>query len=184
MNSQNRSESADKPKQGHPYSDLVQMATTLIYKDVSHVSLKQEAIIKLLKLATAELIAPNAENGLNDATSLKSELKIDLKIGDASVNQNTGRTATLLDLYAEHAAEYGFNKSFIAENEEPITDSVQEVLDGLVDSENKDHIYLIKSNPLSGAIEGFLRALLKASGIVADNIKDLIESAKKITPQT
>lgn len=174
MNPQNRSESADKPKQVYSYSDLVQMAMTLIYKDVSHVSFKQEAIIKLLKLATAELNASSDGNGF----------KIDIKTGAAPANQNSGRTATLLDLYAEHAAEYGFNKSFIAENEEPVTDSVQEVLDGLVDSENKDHIYLIKSNPLSGAIEGFLRALLKASGIVAGNIKDLIESAKKITPQT
>ena len=61
----------------------------------------------------------------------------DIKNGDVDANLRAGkRTATLLDLYAEHAAEYNFNKTFTAENDEPVTESAQEVLEDLVDEKN------------------------------------------------
>ena len=180
----------------YPYSNLVLLAMILIYKDVSHVSLKQAAIIKFLKLAAAELktlIDEKNNNGKHtmesssfvyqcflDASKNNPDLKIDIKNGDISGNPGKcKRTATLLDLFAEHAAEYGFNKSFAAEKDEQVTESVQEILENLVDKENEDHIYLLKSKPLSSAIEGFLKMLLKAGGIVVDNVKDLIDNAKK-----
>ena len=188
----------DYVKQGlvYPYSNLVLLAMILIYKDVSHVSLKQAAIIKLLKLAAAELktlIDEKYHDGKHtmvcssyvyqcylDASKNNPDLKIDIKNGDVDANLRAGkRTATLLDLYAEHAAEYNFNKTFTAENDEPVMESAQEVLEDLVDEKNEDHVYLLKSNFLSNAIEDFLKSLLKASGIVVDSIKDLIENAKK-----
>ena len=160
-----------------PYSDLILLAMTLVFKDVSQVSLKQAEVINLLHAAATVL-------------KNKPELKTNAFEGDPESCLKVGKTATLLDLYAEHAAEYNYNQSFIdSAPGNPSHESIQEILDNLIDSENENHIHLLKSNALSSAIESFLRNLLKASGIVIKDIKDLIENAKKqqatfITPDS
>lgn len=154
------------------YSDLVLLAMTLVFKDVSQVSLKQAEVINLLHAAATEL-------GNNP------DLKINAFKGDEQpveppLQRATKSTTTLLDLFAEHAAEYNYRQSFISfEQNKSTNESIQEILDNLIDSENENHIHLYKSNALSNAIESFLRNLLKASGIVIKDIKDLIENAKK-----
>ena len=160
-----------------PYSDLILLAMTLVFKDVSQVSLKQAEVINLLHAAATVL-------------KNKPELKTNAFEGDPESCLKVGKTATLLDLYAEHAAEYNYNQSFIdSAPGNPSHDSIQEILDNLIDNKNEKHIHLLKSNALSSAIESFLRNLLKASGIVIKDIKDLIENAKKqqatfITPDS
>lgn len=149
-------------------ADLVSLAMILVYKDVSHVSLKQAEVINLLRAAAAEL---------KDIP----DFKFAFAHSNAQPNTKPAKsTATLLDLFAEHAAEYNYSQSFIAtESDEPVRESVQEILDNLIDNENKNHIHLFKNNALSNAIERFLRNLLKSCGIVFKDIKDLIEKAKK-----
>lgn len=182
--------------QGHPYPylDLVLIAMIVVYKDVSHVSLKQTGVINLLKFASAELkkfkdeklqgskhsiISPSfVYQCYHDASRNNPDLKINVK-SDLS-NENGGkRTATLLDLYAEHAAEYNCTRSFSMETEEPVKATLQEILDDLVDWENRNHIHLLKNDALSDAIEGFLRNLMKICGVKISNIRKLIENAKK-----
>lgn len=149
-----------------PSLDLVSLAMILVFKDVSHVSLKQAEVISLLLTAATEL-----KNNPN--------LKIDIPSSDAASNITAGKTTTLLDLYAEHAAEYNCTKSFATESEDPVHESVQKIIDNLIDTENEKHIHLLKSNALSNAIERFLRNLLKACGIAIKDVKDLIENAKR-----
>ena len=148
-----------------PYSGLVFLAMVLIYKDVSGINLRQATVIKLLKAAASEL----------KATKLKSKLK------DSNLPQNSSnRSATLLDLYAEHAAEYNFKTSrFATENEVPVTEPVPKLLESLVDKGNANHVGLVKGNALSHAIEEFLKAMMIACGIIVKDIKDLIENAKR-----
>jgi len=148
-----------------PYSGLVFLAMVLIYKDVSGINLRQATVIKLLKAAASEL----------KATKLKSKLKV------AVLPQNSSnRSATLLDLYAEHAAEYNFKTSrFATESDEPVMEPVPELLKSLVDKGNANHVGLVKGNALSHAIEEFLKAMMKACGIFVKDIKDLIENAKR-----
>ena len=148
-----------------PYSGLVFLAMVLIYKDVSGINLRQATVIKLLKAAASEL----------KATKLKSKLKV------AVLPQNSSnRSATLLDLYAEHAAEYNFKTSrFATENEDPVTEPVPTLLESLIDKGNANHVGLVKGNALSHAIEEFLKAMMKACGIFVKDIKDLIENAKR-----
>ena len=181
----------------YPYSDLVLLAMILIYKDVSDVSLKQAAIIKLLKAVTAELkkfIDEKFHDGKHtmvcssyvyqcylDASKNNPDLKINIKNGDADFDPNykAKRSATLLDLYAEHAAEYLYNtESFASEKDEPVTETLDEILDNLVNKEEK-HVSLVKGNALSHAIEEFLKALMNACGITIKNVKELIENAQK-----
>ena len=148
------------------YLDLILLAMTLVFKDVSQVSLKQAEVINLLHTAATEL-------------KKNPDLKINAFKGNPDSNLKIGKTATLLDLYAEHAAEYNYNQSFIElASGNAVHESIQEILDNLIDCENKDIIHLFKSNALSCAIENFLRNLLAASGIVIKDIKDLIKNAK------
>ena len=82
------------------YLDLILLAMTLVFKDVSQVSLKQAEVINLLHTAATEL-------------KKNPDLKINAFKGNPDSNLKIGKTATLLDLYAEHAAEYNYNQSFI-----------------------------------------------------------------------
>ena len=188
----------DYTKQGlpYPYSDLVLLAMIIIYKDVSHVSLKQAAVINLLKLAAAEikkLLDEKLHDGKHtmvcssfvyqcylDASQNNPDLKINIKNGDVDPVLKVGkRTVTLLDLYAEHIAEYSGTRSFAMEPPTPVTEPLQNVLEGLVDTENENHVYLIKNESLSTAIEDFLKSLLKFCGYAAGSVKDLIENARE-----
>lgn len=158
----------DKPQAARllcPYSGLVFLAMVLIYKDVSGINLRQASVIKLLRAAASEL----------KATRLNGKPK------DSNLPQNSSnRSATLLDLYAEHAAEYNFKTSrFATENEDPVTEPVPTLLESLVDKGNANHVSLVKGNALSHAIEEFLKAMMKACGIFVKDIKDLIENAKR-----
>lgn len=148
-----------------PYSGLVFLAMVLIYKDVSGINLRQATVIKLLRAAASELKAT----------------RINGKSKDSNLPQNSSnRSATLLDLYAEHAAEYNFKTSrFATENEDPVTEPVPTLLESLVDKGNANHVSLVKGNALSHAIEEFLKAMMKACGIFVKDIKDLIENAKR-----
>jgi len=149
-------------------NDIILLATTIVYKDVSRTSLKQPGVIKLLYLAAAELKK-------NPVLNIKFKKETSKK----NLRTRNGVT-TLLDLYAGHAAEYNYTHSFANQTDVTVLESTPEILNELIDNENNDHIYLIQTNALSGAIENFLRNFLNASGIICNNIKSLIESAKKI----
>ena len=180
----------------YPYSDLVLLAMIIVFKDVSHCSLNSAYVIKLLQVAAAEIktiIDNKYHDGKHtmvcssyvyqcflDASATNKDLKINIENGDVQPAKKQKRSATLFDLYVEHAAEYSVNaKRFTEAKLEPVTDSIDEILNNLIDKENQHHISLIKSNILSKAIEEFLKVLLKAAGCVAESITDLIENAKK-----
>lgn len=178
----------------YPYLDLVLIAMIVVYKDVTHVSLKQTGVINLLKFASAELKKFKDEKlqggkhsmisssfvyqCYHDASRNNPDLKIDIK-GDLSNEKGGKRTATLLDLYAQHAAEYNCTRSFSLENEEPVKATLQEILDDLVDWDNRNHIHLLKNDALSNAIEGFLKNLMNTCGVEIKDIRKLIENAKR-----
>lgn len=182
----------------YPYSNLVLLAMILIYKDVSKFNLQQVIVIKLLRLITAELkklIDDKFHDGkytmvcssfvyqcyLDASEAEKNpDLKLIVKNSDTQPGANAKRSATLFDLYVEHATEYNFKTSRFAEAEsEPVKESVEELLQKLMDHENKNHVSLIKSNALSHAIEEFLKTLLKVAGLAAGSIEELIANAKK-----
>lgn len=187
----------DYARQGlpYPYSDLVLLAMIIIFKDVSNVALTYPNVIKLLQVVAAELktlIDEKFHDGKHtmvcssfvyqcflDASKDNPDLKLNIENGDAQVPLKAKRSATLFDLYAEHAAEYNYHtQSFAEAKAAPVTESIEEILKNLVDKENKNHVNLIKSNALSNAIEEFLEVLLKAAGIVVNSIEELIENAK------
>ena len=170
-----------------PYSDYVFFAMMIVYKDVSKVSFRQAAVIKFLKAVTDKLKKIIEEKSNDSKHTIISSAFVN-QCNSANVrpdNENARelknrRSATLLDLYAEHAAEYNFKPPFCdKEKEEPTTESIPELLNNLVDKDNKKHVNLVKGNALSHAIEDFLKTLMKACGIVTRDIKDLIENAKK-----
>ena len=179
----------------YPYSDLVLMAMILIYKNVSDEGLKQDVVIKLLRVATAELkklIDDKYRDGKHtlvcssyvyqcflDASKNNPDLKLQIENGDLQPESTKKRVATLFDLYVEHATEYNFKTSHFADAaQEPVTESIDELLNNLVDDQNKNHVSLVKGNALSHAIEEFLKTLLKAIGTSVNSIEDLIKNAR------
>lgn len=186
----------DYIKQGlpYPYNDLVLLAMILIYKNVSQNNLKQTNVIHFLRFIAAKLktaIDKKMHKGTHsmvsssfvyqcflDASQSNPDLK--LKVENSDIQPiKAKRSATLLDLYAEHAEEYNYNtKSFAKSKFEPSTDSIDEVLKELVDKENENHIGLTMGNALSHAIEEFLKVLMNACGIVVHSVQELIEKAR------
>ena len=179
----------------YPYSDLVLLGMILVYKNVSEVSLRQAVVIKLLRVITAELkslIDEKYRDGQRtmvcssfvyqcflDASKNNPDLKLQIKDADLQPNFKATRSATLLDLYAEHAKEYHFKTKQFAEGlSEPVTESIDELLKNLIDNENENHVSMVKGNALSNAIEEFLKTIMKAAGIAIESIEDLIKNAR------
>ena len=181
----------------YPYSDFVLLAMILVFKNVTDKNINQPVLIKLLRIIAAELktlIDQKFHEGKHtmvcssfvyqcflDASKSSHNRKLKLKIKNGDLQaEKSKRSVTLFDLYVEHAAEYNYHTYYFSKaNTEPVTETIEELLENLIDKDNANHIGLVKSNALSNAIEEFLRALMDVLGFSIDSVKDLIETAQK-----
>ena len=188
----------------YPFSDLVLLAMILIFKDCSHVSIKQRVIIGILKIVAAEikkLIDEKKHKGKHtmvcssfvyqcykDAAEKDDRLKIKLHNSDINVLKSANQAPTLFDLYAEHAAEYDFDTTKFMTLKQGANESEEEFkledLDGLLKEALQDagntRVMLVKNNILSSVIEEFLKKLLEFFGFTFKSIKDLIDNARNL----
>lgn len=182
----------------YPYDDLVLLAMILLYKDHSKAGIKQAAVIGLLKVLAAEikkLLDDKLHNKQYtmvcssyvyqcylDASKKNRKFKLKLtKEADLRANRKGAKVAnTLLDLYAEHAAEYDYNtESFQAANLTAEPDkSLEDWAKEALESRDDQRVQLLKSNELSGAIENLLKVLMELLESSATSIKDLIQNAR------
>lgn len=123
----------------YPMPDLILLGMILVYKNVSHVSLKQKVIIGLLKIITAKIksiLEDKKYEGKHpmicsefvyqcylDASKKDPRLKLILKNADLQLSLRHRTSITLLD----HYIDYRFSQQkFFASNEEPIEKSLFE----------------------------------------------------------
>lgn len=185
----------------YPFSDLALVAAILLYKDVSHVNLKQAAVIKFLQLLTA-LIKKFIDDHRReenkgkhtmvcssyvyqcylDASKTNSDLKIKIKGGDLQPGLlKTNKVTTLLDIFEEYAIEHNFKdtiKASAMETDVSISE-IEDVLKDMVDESNTDHVNMLKCNDLCNVIGDFLKTLYKLYGYCISDIKELIDIARK-----
>ncbi|HQB65722.1 MAG TPA: hypothetical protein PK616_07515, partial [Fibrobacteraceae bacterium] len=123
----------------YPLPDLILLGMILIYKNISHVSLKQKVVIGLLKLVTAKIksiLEDKKYEGKHpmicsefvyqcylDASKKDPRLKLILKNADLQLSLRHRTSITLLD----HYIDYRFSQQkFFASNDEPIEKSLFE----------------------------------------------------------
>jgi len=185
----------------YPFADLALVAAILLYKDVSHVNLKQAVVIKFLQLLTA-LVKKFIDDHRRDenkgkhtmvcssyvyqcyldASKTNPDLKIKIKGGDLQPGLlKTNKVTTLLDIFEEYAIEHNFKdtiKSYATETDVSVSE-VEDVLKDMVDESNVDHVNMLKCNDLCNAIGDFLKTLYTAYGYAISSIKELIDIARK-----
>ncbi|MBR4784124.1 MAG: hypothetical protein IK012_02585 [Fibrobacter sp.] len=184
-------------KMPYPYSDLVLLAMILIFKDISHVNIKQHVIIGILKIVAAEikkLIDEKKHKGEHtmvcssfvyqcylDASKNNKDLKIKLSNSDMHVLKCANQAQTLFNLYAEHAAENNFETSrFMVQEEDDSVNDLEALLKEALEDNGNSRVMLMKTNILSRAIEDFLMKLLDYLGYKFKSIKELIENAREL----
>ena len=183
----------------YPYMDLVFLAMILLYKDHSKSGFEQSAIIGLLRILSAELKKLLDEKVRHnytmvcssyvyqcylDASKKNSDFKLQLsRDADLRANRNSNRAInTLLELYAEHAAEYDYKTEIFRQsvNETNSYGTLEDWAKKALESANGDYVKLLKNNELSGAIEDLLRTLMNVLGFAYTSIEDLIENARNM----
>lgn len=183
----------------YPYADLVFLAMILLYKDHSKAGVKQSVIIALLKVIAAELKKLLDEKYRHNYTMVcssyvaqcyldasKKNRKFKLKLNkDADLRgsrRSSKTTNTLLELYAEHAAEYDYNTEVfhLASNDTLPNKSLEEIAQEALEAEKNQRVMLLKGNELSGAIESLLKTLMEVLGFTFTTIKDMIANAREM----
>lgn len=188
----------------YPMPDLILLGMILVYKNISHVSLKQKVIIGLLKIITAKIksiLEDKKYEGKHpmicsefvyqcylDASKKDPRLKLNLKNGDLQLSLRHRTSITLLD----HYIDYRFSQQkFFASNEEPIEKSlfenkiedieenesqlIQMAIKGIHD---KDRLFG-ENESLSLAVQNFLIAHQQLKGTPISSFKNLIDNAKE-----
>lgn len=180
----------------YPMPDLILLGMILVYKNISHVSLKQKVVIKLLKLITAKIksiLEDKLYDGKHamicsefvyqcylDAAKEHPELKLVLKNGDLQASLRQRTSVTLLDYFIDQVANK--KNEFIMDDanvsgelsSESETDLIQMAIDGI----HEENVLFQKNNELSNAIQGFLVAQQRLRGTPVYTLKGLIKSAK------
>lgn len=185
----------------YPYTDLVQLAFVMVFKDISNVSISLPVILGVLKFVTVEikrLIDARMREGKHpmvcsafvyqcflDAAKkderLKLHLNADADMGKYKCNSiRQVRANTLFELYAEHAEEYNYKTEVFATREPEVTkEQLDALLDQAVEEVKGNRVMILKNFSLSGVIERFLEVLMNFYGIECKNIEHLIENARK-----
>ncbi|MCQ2100052.1 MAG: hypothetical protein MJZ10_07075 [Fibrobacter sp.] len=190
----------------YPYADLVFLSLILLYKDHSQARIKQSIIIALLRCLAAELKKLLDDKYRHNYTMVCSSLvyqcyldaskknrKFKLKLtkdADLScrtskkglLNQNRRKANTLLDLYAEHAAEYDFKTEAFHQAvapKEPVA-NLEDLAKEIVESDRSNRVMMLKGNALSSAIENLLKTLMEVLGFTFTSIKDMIKNAREM----
>lgn len=188
----------------YPMPDLILLGMILVYKNVSHVSLKQKVIIGLLKIITAKIksiLEDKKYEGKHpmicsefvyqcylDASKKDPRLKLNLKNGDLQLSLRHRTSITLLD----HYIDYRFSQQkFFASNDEPIEKSLFEnKIEDIEENESellqmaikgvhdKDRLFG-ENKDLSLAVQDFLIAHQQLKGTPISSFKNLIDNAKE-----
>src|SRR5574344_2989856 len=188
----------------YPMPDLILLGMILVYKNVSHVSLKQKVIIGLLKIITAKIksiLEDKKYEGKHpmicsefvyqcylDASKKDPRLKLILKNADLQLSLRHRTSITLLD----HYIDYRFSQQkFFASNEEPIEKSLFEnKIEDIEENESellqiaikgihdKDRLFG-ENESLSLAVQNFLIAEQELRGKPIHSFKSLIDNAKE-----
>lgn len=188
----------------YPMPDLILLGMILVYKNVSHVSLKQKVIIGLLKIITAKIksiLEDKKYEGKHpmicsefvyqcylDASKKDPRLKLILKNADLQLSLRHRTSITLLD----HYIDYRFSQQkFFASNEEPIEKSLFEnKIEDIEENESellqmaikgvhdKDRLFG-ENKDLSLAVQNFLIAEQELRGKPIHSFKSLIDNAKE-----
>lgn len=188
----------------YPMPDLILLGMILVYKNISHVSLKQKVIIGLLKIITAKIksiLEDKKYEGKHpmicsefvyqcylDASKKDPRLKLILKNADLQQSLRHRTSITLLD----HYIDYRFSQQkFFASNEEPIEKSLFEnVNEDIEENESqliqmaikgihdKDRLFG-ENESLSLAVQNFLIAEQELRGKPIHSFKSLIDNAKE-----
>lgn len=190
----------------YPFTDLALLAMILIYKDVSDAGIMQELIILLLEGITAKLkealdkILHDGKHAMVcssfvyqcylDASKKNKDLKIKLN-KDADLRLLKARPSnTLLDLYAEHAAEHKYNTKCIQISEQDQSNSLQknslpknlsleEIMQKILDTPQSNRVTLVSKNELCNAIESLLIVLAQIFDMPFKTIEELIKNARE-----
>lgn len=188
----------------YPMPDLILLGMILVYKNISHVSLKQKVIIGLLKIITAKIksiLEDKKYEGKHpmicsefvyqcylDASKKDPRLKLILKNADLQLSLRHRTSITLLD----HYIDYRFSQQkFFASNDEPIEKSLFEnKIEDIEENESellqmaikgvhdKDRLFG-ENKDLSLAVQDFLIAHQQLKGTTISSFKNLIDNAKE-----
>lgn len=187
----------------YPFADLAFLAMILLFKNHSKAGIPQTIIIGLLKCLSAELKKFLDEKYRHNYTMVCSSLvyqcyldasknnrQLKLKLnGDADLRCRTTKKAilngkrkkvnTLLDLYAEHAAEYDYNtESFLSgENDADSSKTLEDWGKEVLECSGGRRVQLLKGNELSSAIEKLLKVLMEVLGNPFTTIEKMIKDA-------
>ena len=188
----------------YPMPNLILLGMILVYKNISHVSLKQKVIIGLLKIITAKIksiLEDKKYEGKHpmicsefvyqcylDASKKDPRLKLNLKNGDLQLSLRHRTSITLLDHYIDYRSS---EQRFFTSNDEPIEKSLfgnkiedieenesellQMAIKGVHD---KDRLFG-ENKDLSLAVQDFLIAHQQLKGTPISSFKNLIDNAKE-----
>lgn len=188
----------------YPMPDLILLGMILVYKNVSHVSLKQKVIIGLLKIITAKIksiLEDKKYEGKHpmicsefvyqcylDASKKDPRLKLILKNADLQLSLRHRTSITLLDHYIDYRSS---EQRFFASNDEPIEKSLFEnKIEDIEENESellqmaikgvhdKDRLFG-ENESLSLAVQNFLIAHQQLKGTPISSFKNLIDNAKE-----
>ncbi len=187
----------------YPMPDLILLGMILVYKNVSHVSLKQKVIIGLLKIITAKIksiLEDKKYEGKHpmicsefvyqcylDASKKDPRLKLILKNADLQLSLRHRTSITLLDhfinyhtsqqdilRYSDDKTQIHFNNTFNDDIYQSESTLIQEAIDGIDHGEK-----LFRENEeLSLAVQNFLIVEQELRGKPIDSFKNLIDNAK------
>ncbi len=187
----------------YPLPDLILLGMILIYKNISHVSLKQKVVIGLLKLVTAKIksiLEDKKYEGkrpmicsefvyqcYEDASKIDPQFKLVLKNADLKISLRQRTSITLLDhfinyhasqqdilRYSDDKTQIHFNNTFNDDIYQSESTLIQEAIDGIDHGEK-----LFRENEeLSLAVQNFLIVEQELRGKPIDSFKNLIDNAK------
>lgn len=184
----------------YPMPNLIMLGLILVYKNISHVSIKQKIIIGLLKLITAKIksiLDDKKYDGKHpmicsefvyqcylEASKEHPELKLLLKNGDLHVSLKQRTSMTLLDHFIRNTAEKKLLDAKLDVNKfdldlnvnETESELIQQAIDGAKD-ESVDPF--TENQELSSVVRHFLVSYQKLKGKAVSSFKDLIETAKE-----
>ncbi|OIP44893.1 MAG: hypothetical protein AUK31_08855 [Fibrobacteres bacterium CG2_30_45_31] len=180
----------------YPKPALVLLGMILIYKKFPHISLRQSIVIKLLKLATADIkkmLDETIYKGKHpmscsefvyqcylDASKCHPELKLELQNADISMKIRAGVSVSLVDHLQDYLSKRPiFPKSIQAQS--TIKESPEELAKMLMDSSKEDGMHSLyeKNDDLSLAVRDFLLAYAKAHQKPVKDYTALMDSARE-----
>lgn len=177
----------------YPYADLVLLGMILIYKNVTNVSLKHDAVVEFLRLLTAEVktwIDAHRKNPAHtmvcssyvyqcylDASAENPQFKLDLKNADAGLDTLLGAFESFMRAKgADWEAPFeDFEEPLLLSNFRPMAD----ILKDLIQTDSHKKTVMLPKKELFEAVKEFLKVLMKLACKDVHSLQELIENAKE-----